>query len=306
MKRDIISPANREVWLQHRLLDVTSTEVSALFDESPYMTHFTLWHNKRDKVAEAISDNERMKWGRRLQDAIARGIAEDHGWRCEPIPEYWRIPEARMGASFDWRVFDADGRPGILEIKNVDRDIFLRDWKDDEAPAHIEMQFQQQVHITGYDWGAIAALVGGNQATVLLRERDAQVGAGLQAAIAKFWASIEAGTPPAPDFMQDADTIRRAYGFAEPGKLLDARGDERVAQLCAQYTEATAAETAAKEAKNAARSELLTIIGDHEKTLAQGFSISAAMRAGYRVEAYDVEPRRDFRITKSKPKGAVK
>ena len=62
---------DKQSWLENRLLDVTSTEVSALFNLNPYQTEFELYHQKKDKVVVAISDNERMAWGRRLEDSIA-------------------------------------------------------------------------------------------------------------------------------------------------------------------------------------------------------------------------------------------
>ena len=61
---------NKQDWLENRLLDVTSTEVSALFNVNPYQTEFDLYHQKKDKVVVNIEDNERMAWGRRLKDGM--------------------------------------------------------------------------------------------------------------------------------------------------------------------------------------------------------------------------------------------
>ena len=76
---ETIIPEDNKHWLQLRTRDVTSTEVSALFGLNPWMTEFELWHNKKSQAVIEIEDNERMKWGRRLEDPIAQGVAEDTG-----------------------------------------------------------------------------------------------------------------------------------------------------------------------------------------------------------------------------------
>ena len=38
---------NKQDWLEYRLLDVTSTEVSALFNVNPYQTEFELYNQKK-------------------------------------------------------------------------------------------------------------------------------------------------------------------------------------------------------------------------------------------------------------------
>ena len=47
---------NKQDWLENRLLDVTSTEVSALFDVNHYQTEFELYNQKKDKVVVNLED----------------------------------------------------------------------------------------------------------------------------------------------------------------------------------------------------------------------------------------------------------
>ena len=110
---------DKQSWLENRLLDVTSTEVSALFDMNPYQTEFELYHQKKDKVVINIDDNERMAWGRRLEDSIALEFAERNKLSVEPFDVYMRNPDTRMGSSFDYKIV-SEKEPAILEIKNVD------------------------------------------------------------------------------------------------------------------------------------------------------------------------------------------
>lgn len=307
--RQIILPADEAAWLALRTQDVTSTESSALFGMSPYSTAFEVWHRKRSAEVVQIPESDRMRWGKRLQDAVAAGIAEDQGWVAEPMREYIRLPGARMGASFDCRMIGADNRIGVFEIKNVDYLVFRSQWAEEDgqltAPDHIEIQLQHQLHVSGYDWGAIGVLVGGNSPRVLIRERDPEVGASLEAKVRAFWRSIEAGTPPPPDFTTDAEFISTLYGFAQPGKLFDARGRQDIAALCELYRRAADDEKAAKGRKDAAKAELLMAIGDSEKVVADGFTISASM-VGPAEVSYTREGYRNFRIYEKSTKGAAK
>src|SRR3990172_11795006 len=120
MPVETIKPKNEAEWLSLRMKDITSTEISALFGISPYSTEFELWHRKKNKLYVDFEETERMTWGLRLQNAIAKGIAEDQGWKVRRMNEYIRIPELRIGASFDFSIEGKDIEPGILEIKNVD------------------------------------------------------------------------------------------------------------------------------------------------------------------------------------------
>src|SRR5688572_21020125 len=131
--RLIITPPNEIAWHALRVEDITSTESPALFNMSLYSTAFEVWHRKKSGAIVEIPENERMRWGKRLQDAIAAGIAEDQGWLAEPMKEYIRIIHARMGASFDWRMIDKHGRLGVFEIKNVDFIMFRDQWQDEDG-----------------------------------------------------------------------------------------------------------------------------------------------------------------------------
>lgn len=307
------APADQAAWHALRQKDVTSTEAAALFGLSPYLTEFELHHRKKSPEPVVFEANERMKWGNRLQDAIAAGVAEELSWTIEPFREYLSIPELRMGSSFDYRV--VEGKPGsfpdyaltrgILEIKNVDslafRDGWLKDGDHIEAPEHIEVQVQHQLHVSGYDWACIAALVGGNKLEYLFRKRDQAVGTAIQHRIAKFWQRFDAGQEPSPDFLKDAETISRLYGYAEPGKIRDARDDEKIATLCARYAELGKTIKNGEEEREAIKAELLTRIGDAEKVLANGYTISAGL-VGPAEISYTRNAYRSFKINPKKAK----
>lgn len=291
MTTSIVTPAQvipfttEAAWLEARLHDVTSTESAALFGMSPYMTHFELWHRKRNNTDGNFKTNERMAWGNRFEAAIAHGIAEEQGWEIRPLKEYMRLPEQRAGSSFDFVILNhPSGDPAHLEIKNVDYFAFKDGWiKDDygnyEAPEHIEMQVQHQMLVSGFPRSYIGALIGGNRGIVIERERNEPVIDAMRAAIAEFWRTVDAGEEPDPVMPGDAAAVIRLNQYADPGKILDASSDEEISSMVAEYKQANSDFKAAKETNDVLKAELLIKIGDAEKVIGDGWTISAGMVA---------------------------
>jgi putative phage-type endonuclease len=306
LTRISITPDNEEHWLGLRTQDLTSTDVAALFGLSPYKTKFELWHEKLAAEIVRLQDNPRMAWGRRLESAVANGIAEDMGWSVRPFKDYMRIPEHRIGASFDFMVQDRagvdDSAAAILEIKCVDFLAFRDGWtiEDDfiEAPAHIELQVQHQMLVSGLSRAYIGVLVGGNRIEVLERQADPKVHAGILAAAAKFWADVAAGNAPPPVMPDDAAAVIAMNQYAAPGKLLDARGNPDVIAAVAEYAAASARAKEAEEAKQVAKADLLLAIGDAEKVLVDGYSVSAGLVGPAEIAAFTRKGFRNLRVTK--------
>lgn len=307
MSMQVITPTSKENWLQLRVQDITSTEVSALFGLSPYMTEFELWHRKKDAVIVEISENERTKWGTALQDAIAEQIAKDNGWQIRRMDEYIRRTDMRSGSSFDFCIVKDNGAlMALLEIKNVDNLVFRDNWtinddKSIEAPAHIEIQVQHQMMVSGCPHAYIGALIGGNKLEVMRRDEKPQVHTVMAERIRKFWASIEANEPPKPDFQRDAKFISGLYGYAEPNKVLDARDNEEFITLAREHKRLGDIMKDADEKRDALKAQMLTIMGDAEKVEGGEFSISAGIIGAAEI-SYIRKEYRNFKPTWRKKK----
>lgn len=308
MNCEIITPEDHDHWLRLRIEDVTSTETSCLFGFNPYQTHYELWHRKKNQEIVKLEENERMKWGNRLESAIGHGIAEDHGWNIMPFKDYGRVPGLRAGSSFDFKIFDHEqNHEGLLEIKNVDALQIKEKWiieegKVVEAPPHIEIQVQHQLMMTGLPVAYIGALVGGNSVQLLKRTPQPEIIKKIKMKIENFWYTIDQNIEPKPDFIQDADFIIALNQIAEPGKVMDATGDEVIESLVNQYKDASDQEKTFGNLKKATKAQILELIGDHEKVVAPGFSISAGV-VGPAEVAYTRDGYRNFRVYKRKPKG---
>jgi putative phage-type endonuclease len=299
LNRQFIDFTTEEAWLADREKDLTSTEIAALFGVSPYMTHYELWHRKTGQLAVEFEGNERTKWGNRLESAIALGVAEDLGLVVEPFKVYARVEDRRLGSSFDFKITglakDYTGEendyrdlfrrhgPGIMEVKNVDGLVFRRSWLQDgelvEAPPHIELQVQHQMLVSGLSWACVAPLVAGNTPTPFYRAYDPKIGAAIMKRAEAFWASVEEGKAPTPEYAKDADTIATLL-LQDDGESVDLTDNARFAEVCAAYKAASADEKAAIERKRAAKGEILEIMGTAATATTEGFKVSAKTRKG--------------------------
>lgn len=320
----LLYPKTRGEWLALRNGFVSSTESAALFGLSPYMTPYELAVLKKNPESGTdLSESERMTWGKRLQRAIAQGIAEDEGVKVRALSAYATLPEDKIGASFDyeiiglrddWKAEDTHLRgyyrqhgAGVLEIKNVDSYIFKQEWHESdgqlEAPAHIELQVQHQLLCIERAWSAIGVLVGGNRQIMLVRMRDDETGTAIRAKVGRFWSGLAQGKMPPVTLPQDAATIRRLYGYAEPGKILDFQTEpnEAIYRLAKQHEEAVKFKREADNVAKGTAANLLMAIQDAEKVLFSDMTVNAGVVKAAHIEAYERAAYRNLRIY---PKGA--
>ena len=279
MTTETIPVTDKQSWLQARLQDVTSTEVSALYDLSPYRTEFDLYQEKRNQTIVEISDNERMFWGRNLESAIAHGAAETMGWDISKFDVYMRN-ENRLGSSFDYKIRSVEDGDGILEIKNVDAVAYRQNWKDDgvniEGPEHIELQIQHQMEVANLDWTALVCLVGGNTQKIIYRDRDRQIGKDLTEKVKAFWDRVDAGTPPKIDYLRDAEyIIKKLRNQADAGIVLAA--DEDMDKLIDEYYTVSREYYSLSKTKDAIKAQILDLSQNASKIISANGTISCGM-----------------------------
>lgn len=250
MKREVHKNITEEQWLELRKADVTSTGSAALFNCSPYITAYELYHTKASGVEIPFQENDRMHKGLRMEAFAAQEVALEHGVIVEPFNEYVRIPELRAGASYDFRIvelaenwkgedtelrsmFRAHGK-GVLEIKAVHGAIYKDKWEDGQPPAHYSVQLNHQLAVHGgYAWGALAAFTSVYEHNIICREADPRISKDLLIKIKQFWDDVDAGREPDPDYYRDGAVINALNPEAE-GEI-DFTQDQEFDDLCSRY-----------------------------------------------------------------------
>ena len=266
-------------WHALRARTIGASEVAALFNQSPWMTRYGLWHLKKGTVERPdFGDNERIFWGSKLEPVIAAGIAEKEGWDIRKVHRYLlhkSVP--RMGASLDFEIINHPDGAGCFEVKNVDRSVFYENWWVNdrlEPPIHIELQLQHQLAVSGRNWGAVGALVGGNECHVVTRSRHETIISQIEKAVSDFWKSLDEDREPPVYDERDYDEVRRVFGLSVGGKEIDLT-ETNAASLCREIHRHSVTKKDAEQEERRLKAELLLLLGDAEAALVPGFKVSA-------------------------------
>lgn len=192
MQREIIPFTTEEAWLKLRTHDLTSSDVPCLFNAG-YQTYEQLFQAKLHKFQVKIEPNERMDWGVAIQDSIALEFARKNNWTLLKKTEYIRIPELRIGSSFDFQVTKNMLPEFILEIKNVSLDSY-KQWIKGfsiEMSPYIEIQIQHQMLVSGINKCIVGALIGGCEGKLIAREANPKIQQAILSKSAEFWRKID-------------------------------------------------------------------------------------------------------------------
>ena len=150
---------------------VGASEVAALFDASPYVTRFELWHRKVGNVATPdFGGNERIEAGIRLEPVIIDWACDKWGYAKAETPK--RLDNRNgLGGHPDQLVVCPDRGSGLLEVKTADW-LVAKSWGE-EPPLHYQLQAMSYMGLAGVTWGDIVILVGGNELRDLQAPLDA-------------------------------------------------------------------------------------------------------------------------------------
>lgn len=195
MQREVIPFTTEEAWLSERKKDLTSTDIADLFG-CGYSTYSDLLYRKKEGRGLDFIPNERAEWGKALESSIATEFARKHNWTIRKKSEYIRIPELRLGSSFDYEIAVAEPNRHyeLMEVKNVGVDAYSRDWFKGfqiEAPAKIELQIQNELLVSGLTKCFLCVLVGGNQGITLVREANPKIQEAILKKAEEFWRKVD-------------------------------------------------------------------------------------------------------------------
>lgn len=288
-------------WHSLRNKHIGGTEVSCLFDMSPYMSRFELWHHKKGHLPPRdFSDNDRVFWGKTLEPAIAAGVAEKMGWSVKKCDVYYSSDACPgLGSSIDYEIVDEERGNGILEIKTVDY-ITFKEWEDGEPPINYELQWQAQAATSGLTWGAIGVLIGGNQLKIYPYNARPKTISKIESEVSSFWNSIKNNQEPTPNFDIDYDTVTKLYQTGGAG-WINLSGNLRAEELCNKYTDLGPKISEMTKQKKAARAELLTMLGTYDTAQCGQYKISTTVVDDAEI-SYEREAYRSMRVGKVRVK----
>lgn len=272
-----LPPLRDAAWHAARAKVVGGSEIAALFDCQPAyaLSKYALWCVKSGRIAPPEVTGERPKWGLRVERAIAEGVMEEHGWKVRQAGWAAHPSIAGMGCTLDFLIDDHEDGPGVLETKNVDWLAHKREWSDGEPPVHILLQHQHQLACTGFGWGAVAALVGGNDLMIYKYQRRDKLISDIERRVLAFWQSIADNKPPPVDGSDSAAEALKAMYPAATLDEIDLSADNELPELCAKLAWARDAEKTAKADASEARNRILAKVGEHKRATCSGWIVKA-------------------------------
>jgi predicted phage-related endonuclease len=251
---------------------VGASEVAALFDASPWLTHFELWHRKNGTIATPdFGGNERIEAGIRLEPAIIEWACDKWGYQRRETPK--RYDNGRgLGGHPDQLVICPQRGNGLLEVKTADW-LVAKNWGD-EPPLQYQLQAMAYMGLSGSSWGDIVILVGGNELRRFQIEFRPKLFAEIERRVEAFWQSIRDGKAPKPDYTRDGATIAE---LNTPGgdDLIDLQGDNLAAIAAAEYLASDEISKEAAKRREAAKAELMDKLGEAGVAKLDGFIVKA-------------------------------
>lgn len=153
---NIIRPATHDEWLKERTLGIGSSEVGTILGVNPWETPYQLWRRKTGLDAPK-EENDAMRWGHYLEDAIARAFEDTTGKTIikASAGDWIAVDKERdfLRVSPDRTYWLGDKRgpndKGIVECKSTRL-------KFDEVPEYWFTQLMYQLGVMGYQEGYLA------------------------------------------------------------------------------------------------------------------------------------------------------
>lgn len=214
----LLDDPTEEEWAAARHRGIGGSEIAAVLGLSDHTSNVEVWARKTSEAPE-WEGNEAADLGKRFEDPIAMETCRRLD--LETLgPPYSRQPGQTDQAArvllqhpdHPWLLVtpdricqDLDGQPGPLEVKMTSGPKASDEWVEDDRPLRggprsAALQLIHQMLVTGHRIGWVGALVGGYGHRIETRtvEWDQALGDMLLNELGEFWASVEAGVPPAP------------------------------------------------------------------------------------------------------------
>lgn len=261
-----VDDITHEEWLSVRNTGIGGSDIGAIAGLNRWKTPMSVFMDKIGQGIEVI-DNEKMYWGRILEDTVAREFSRRTGLAVEPFPYVLRSKQ------YPWMLANVDrlivGREEGLECKTADASQKAY-WEDGAVPDSYLLQCYHYMIVMGIKKWHIACLIGGNHFVHYTINYDEDIAASVIKQEKDFWDLVQAGTPPAV-FGQDIDLLSMIYSHPEPTTI---ELDSRAEMLARDYKIASQQEKEAKSVKDDAKAKLCAMIGDNSKAVAGNIKIS--------------------------------
>lgn len=208
--KKLVSTRNlsHEDWLKYRKLGIGGSDAGAICGLNPYASPMSVYYDKTREDTEDY-DNEAVRQGRDLEDYVARRFMEETGKKVRRSNVmYQKEDHPFMLANVDRLIV---GENAGLECKTASA--YSADkWKDDNVPAHYQIQCHHYMAVTGANAWYLAVVILGREFKYVKIERDEALIRDLIQIESDFWNNhVLAKKMPDPDGTEICDEVIKQY-----------------------------------------------------------------------------------------------
>lgn len=276
---------NRAADPETRRSGIGASDAALVLGVSPWGGPHSVWMEKRGMSAP-LMETEAMKWGKILEEPIAREIAREKGWKVRRDNRTLRHPDySWMFTHLDRRVVTPEG-PAILEVKNASayRSKDFGEPGSDQVPDEYYIQVQHELAVSGAPVAILAALIGGNHLVPYTIHPEPGVIASMIEIEGEFWhENVLRGIPPEPDGSEASAKLLTALHPNDDGTELVVSADDPIVELIDALRTAEATSEAADIETALAKQNIQVAMGDHARLKGPDFKVSWTTVAGAHV-----------------------
>lgn len=194
-----IKDLTHDQWLEVRNRGIGGSDISAIAGLNPFKSSIDVFLDKTGKIPP-IKENEKMKWGKLLEEPVAAEFEERTGCTIQRVNAVLQSTDYPFAiANIDRLYKNTETRQnGILEVKTTG---WAQAWEDDGIPDMYYCQVMWYLAVTGLPEARFAVLINGSDfRTPPTLKRDENVIKNLFQIADKFWTeNVLKNTPPDPD-----------------------------------------------------------------------------------------------------------
>lgn len=255
---------SRQLWLAKRRSGLGGSEMGALMGFNKYTSPMDIYLDKIGEAPKESEISEAAYFGTRLEDFVAEEFTIQTGLKVRRNNFMLQHKEYPFLIANVDRVIVAEGEdgPGVLECKTASE--WLKgSWNEEEIPPSYFIQLQHYLAVTGYKWGAVASLIGGNKFFYKRIERDDELIAQMIEVGSNFWNNhvIPRIEPDWDGSQASSDLLDKLYPSSITGK---AELPTNAADLIVEFEQAKKNEKFWKDEKDKHANQLKGLLGEFE------------------------------------------
>jgi len=179
-----------------------------------YRSAIDTWLEKTRQLPPRDHEPEFFYWGKKHEALIAAEYAlrnnRSLAYAGDANRAHRELPVLHASPDFLIEAIAPGESVGALDCKTVG-EYRKHEWHDGPPIAYL-IQVQSQLEVFDLDFGALAALIGGNHYRNYHLERDRELGALILDEVRGFWQLVENRTPPPPTASRRCrEALKRLY-----------------------------------------------------------------------------------------------